>query len=401
MRNEQRRVWLVIPARGGSKGIPRKNLLKIGGRSLVARAVAAAVAACGIDRVIVTTDDADIAAASRAAGADIVERPPELASDSASTESALLHVLDAEEKRLGLVPDLLVLVQCTSPFVTAADVEGIVARLRDADADSALAVHRSHGFIWRESEGGAVGLNHDKTTRQRRQDMSPEFLETGAVYAMTVSGFRKAKHRFFGKTVLYEMPAARSIEIDDFDDLAQARAQALAMDSGPARWEIPEPLAGIVFDFDGVMTDNRVIVREDGVEAVICHRGDGFGIELALKAGLNLIVMSKETNPVVAARCRKLGIRCIQGEDDKLSTFKAIAAQANSTPDRFIYVGNDINDLECMRAAGLGVAVADAIPAILQEADLVLTRRGGHGAVRELLDGVLKLVSHTRRESLP
>jgi N-acylneuraminate cytidylyltransferase len=176
------------------------------------------------------------------------------------------------------------------------------------------------------------------------------------------------------------------------EDLVQARAIASTEEPLAVRWKIPNPLAGIVFDFDGVMTDDRVLVREDGVEAVFCHRGDGLGIERARNAGLNLIVLSKETNPVVAARCAKLGIRCLQGCNDKLGSFRAIAKEAGAAPGQFIYLGNDINDLDCIRAAGLSVAVADANPVVLVEADLVLTKRGGHGAVRQLLDGVLRYI---------
>jgi YrbI family 3-deoxy-D-manno-octulosonate 8-phosphate phosphatase len=386
-------VWAVIPARGGSRGIPRKNLEKVGGLSLLHRTIAAAQSTRAVERVIVSTDDAEIAAHARRAGADVVMRPAELANDTASSESALLHVLDSEEARSGKTPNILLFLQCTSPFIRSEDIAGLLERLDSQRADSALLVCPSHGFLWK-SPDDATGVNHDKAVRLRRQDLAPEYLETGAGYAMRTEGFRATQHRFFGKTVLHEMPSARALEIDTPDDLARARAMAPRLETDP-RWPLPIPLAGIVFDFDGVMTDDRVTVGQDGYESVTCHRGDGLGIERARKAGLNIVVLSKETNPVVKARCEKLKIASFQGIDDKLTSFRAIAANAKAGLQDFIYVGNDVNDLECIKTAGLGVAVADAHASVLTEADLVLSRRGGHGAVRELLDGVLNTLSRS------
>lgn len=142
----------------------------------------------------------------------------------------------------------------------------------------------------------------------------------------------------------------------------------------------------MVLDFDGVLTDNRVLVSEDGSEAVFCHRGDGMGLEMLRESGIEAVVLSKERNPVVGARCRKLDLDYHQGHDDKLRKLAEICTERSISSRHVAYVGNDVNDLECMQWAGVGVAVADAMPSVLAVADLVTDRQGGFGAVRELCD---------------
>lgn len=145
----------------------------------------------------------------------------------------------------------------------------------------------------------------------------------------------------------------------------------------------------VVFDFDGVMTDNRVLVMQDGTEGVLCNRSDGLGIGMLRDAGLALLILSKEENPVVSARARKLKIECMQGIDDKLTALKALLSQRGVDAGDVAYVGNDLNDLECMGHVGLPIAVSDAYPQVLRVARLVTMRPGGHGAVREVCDWIL------------
>jgi len=381
------RCWAIIPARAGSKGIAGKNLKKIQGRTLVARAVEAAKTAVCVERVFVTTDGADIAAAAKAAGAEIVERPAEIAGDAASSEAALLHALDALEAKGEKLPDVLVFVQCTSPFVAARDIDGTVKALLDAGADTAHTAAPTHGFLWRrDGAGQAVAVNHDAHVRLPRQQRDAEFLETGAVYAMRVAGFRAARHRFFGRSVLHETDPLRALEIDTTDDLALARLIAPLIEPQLRAAVIPDPLGGIVFDFDGVMTDDKVIVDEDGKEAVRCSRSDGFGIDMLNERSVPMAVISREANQVVARRCEKLGIACRQATNDKRTALGELCASWGVPLGQVIFVGNDLPDIPAMTAAGLGVAVGDAHAEVKAAADLVLTGKGGTGAVRELCD---------------
>lgn len=145
----------------------------------------------------------------------------------------------------------------------------------------------------------------------------------------------------------------------------------------------------LVLDFDGVMSNNQVLVLQDGTEGVLCNRSDGMGLEMLRKRGVAAMVISKEVNPVVAARCRKLKLECHQGVDDKLPTLQKLANEKELTREQIAYVGNDINDLECMGWVGLPIAVADAYPQCIAAARLTTGARGGWGAVREVCDRLI------------
>jgi YrbI family 3-deoxy-D-manno-octulosonate 8-phosphate phosphatase len=151
----------------------------------------------------------------------------------------------------------------------------------------------------------------------------------------------------------------------------------------------------VVFDFDGVMTDNRVQVHESGEEAVWCHRGDGLGIARLKEAGFEVVVLSTEVNPVVGARCRKLKIEAFQGRDDKAASLRQLMHERAIGPEQIAYVGNDLNDIPCMRMVGWPIAVADAVSEVRALAKWVTRRPGGRGAVREVAD----LLLHSRVEA--
>jgi len=386
-------ILAIIPARGGSKGIPRKNILSISGKPLIAHTIECALNTSIIDRVVVSTDDPEIAAVSKQYGAEVVLRPIEISGDLASSEAALLHTLDYLKKNEGSDPEILVFLQCTSPLTLPEDVEGTIRALVDEDADSALAVAPFHYFLWRQdSDRNAVSINHDKNFRPMRQEREPQYIETGAVYAMRTEGFFKAKHRFFGKTAIYVMPAERRLEIDEPVDFEIAEVIIRKQHVQKMIELLPDPIAAVAFDFDGVFTDNKVLVFQDGQEAVFCDRGDGMGLEQLKNLNIPLLVVSKEENPVVVARCRKLEIPCRHNISDKLSVLKSWLQENNLDPLQVIYVGNDINDLECLQEVGCGVAVGDSHPMAKASAKIVLSSNGGEGAIRELTDLIIERI---------
>ncbi len=381
----------IIPARGGSKSVPRKNLLPLAGKPLIASTIEAALQAATVSRVVVSTDDAEIAIVSEKHGAEVVWRPDEISGDRASSESALLHVLEHLKQRESYWPDLVVFLQCTSPLTTGEDIDGCVRKLLEEDADSCLSVAAFHSFLWRNTpDNSAEGINHDKSFRPRRQEMEPQFRETGAVYVMRTEGFLAAKHRFFGKTVLYVVDGERCLEIDEPVDVEIAEVLLRQRVQLRKLQVLPDPVRALVMDFDGVLTDNRVYVMEDGREAVACSRGDGMGIVALRQQGLDILVLSSEENPVVAARCRKLKVECLQGVQRKLPALQQWLQQRCVSPESAVYVGNDVNDLECLQYVGCPVVVADAHPAVKSSARLVLSKPGGQGAVRELCDLILQ-----------
>lgn len=183
----------------------------------------AAKGASLVDRVVVSTDDGEIAQAARDAGAEIVMRPAEFSTDTASSESVLLHALEYLEAADGYRPEALCLVQATSPLMLPEDLDGAIRLVTNDGADTALVVTRHGRFIWRQDEtGDAVGINHDKSRRLRRQEREPEFMETGSIYVMKTEGFLQHRHRFFGRTAVYEIEEIRSLEIDTEADLCLA-----------------------------------------------------------------------------------------------------------------------------------------------------------------------------------
>ncbi|MFJ5289874.1 cytidylyltransferase domain-containing protein [Streptomyces sp. NPDC088348] len=380
----QPRVLAVIPARGGSKGVPAKNLEAVGGVPLVARAVRACLGARRVTDVAVSTDDERIATAAREAGADVVLRPAEIAGDTATSEAAVLHALDAYPGT-----DAVLLVQCTSPFLTGEEIDGVAAAVTEGGADTALTVAPTHGFVWREEQRAdgsgtdTAGVNHDMAFRPRRQDRPQDYLETGAAYAMNAEGFRAARHRFFGETALVRTDPARVLEIDDPHDLARARALAPLLDvrTLPGRDDVD----AVVLDFDGTQTDDRVLIDSDGREIVAVHRGDGLGIAaLRDTTDLKLLILSTEQNPVVAARARKLRVPVLHGIDRKDLALKQWCEEQGVAPERVLYVGNDVNDLPCFGLVGWPVAVAQAHDAVRGAARAVTTTPGGEGAIREI-----------------
>ena len=149
----------------------------------------------------------------------------------------------------------------------------------------------------------------------------------------------------------------------------------------------------VVFDFDGVFTDNRVWTSESGAESVACSRSDGLGLRRLDEVDVAYAIVSTETNPVVAVRAAKLGADCVQGVADKLAVVRAEAAVRGVSLEAVVYVGNDINDAACLAAVGLPVVPADAWPEVVPLASWVLSRAGGHGCVRELCDAIW----HARR----
>ncbi|MFE7844684.1 cytidylyltransferase domain-containing protein [Microbacterium sp. NPDC057407] len=374
----------IIPARGGSKGVPRKNLRRVGGIPLVARAVDAARRCPSIDRVVVSTDDPDIAAVAAEWGAEIIVRPAELAGDSASSESALLHAMAVLEER-GVDVGVIAFLQATSPFIDSEALDEAVLLVRSRRRDSVFSAVETYGFLWAKAAGDAAeAVNHDAEVRPRRQDRDPHYLETGAFYVMRAAGFRASGHRFFGSIGIAEVPERTAIEIDTPSELQVARAIAPLID-------VPGPVLvdAVVTDFDGVHTDDSVTVGEDGTESVVVSRSDGMGVARLREAGVPVLILSTEVNPVVTARARKLQVDVVQGLTDKSEALREWAADRGIPLSRIAYLGNDVNDLACLELVGWPVSVPEAHPLVLAAARVVLNRPGGAGAVRDLAERVL------------
>ena len=153
----------------------------------------------------------------------------------------------------------------------------------------------------------------------------------------------------------------------------------------------------LVFDFDGVFTNNKVYVNEKGIESIICDRGDGLGLNI-LKKFINLkkwdldyFILSKETNKVVKKRAEKLKIKCINGVDNKLEYLSTYLKSNKKNADGLLYVGNDLNDLAPIKLAGFGICPIDSHPIIKENCDLIFPRKGGDGLVRGIIELIIGL----------
>lgn len=385
----------VIPARGGSKGLPRKNVLSIAGRPLLTHTVAHALGASTVDRIYVSTDDSEISEIAVKAGALVIDRPAELSDDEATTEQVLEHALRVMLEEYDLDPAILVLLQCTSPIRAPEDIDSAVSMVSSGSFDSVLSVSPSHRFIWRSEDNEAEAVNYDPLSRPRRQEMTSEFVENGSLYVFRPQSFREMGSRLHGKIGMHVMGPWSHIEIDSQEDFKLCEWVLSHQRCVPPDADTLRRIKTVVLDFDGVMTDNRVIILQDGSEAVTCSRSDGMGIQQLVTEGVAALVLSTEANPVVQARCSKLGIPCIQNLGvNKAQAFREYLSENELSADDVLYLGNDINDLECMELAGLSVAVSDAHPAVLEIADWVLALGGGGGAVRELTDLVVQARQH-------
>lgn len=205
----------IIPARGGSKGLPRKNILPLSGEPLIVHSIQQALASRQISATYVTTDDSEIADISSAAGAEVILRPDDLSGDKATSESALLHVLSQIEGDGIIMPHAVVFLQCTSPVRPNNDIDRAIDRFRDARADSLLSVVENHRFFWKEENGVVKSANYDYRNRQRRQDFGNNFVENGSIYISKTEGLREHNNRLFGKVCPYIMGPESAYEIDN------------------------------------------------------------------------------------------------------------------------------------------------------------------------------------------
>lgn len=389
----QKNIIAIIPARGGSKGIPGKNIMDFCGKPLLAWSILQAKATKTVKQVYVSSDDLKILDVAVSFGALPIIRPAEFATDTATSEQVLLHAIGEIEKLTKKTIDLVVFLQATSPLRTPEDIDESVKAICDAQADSLFSMAVLDDFcVWFQKENNLEGLTFNPFNRGRRQDREPLYLENGSIYIFKPEILRKYNNRLGGKIVMYAMDGWKSYEIDRKEDLDifEYFFKKNLLDKWTEKQITNEILTGnvdlIVYDFDGVMTDNRVLVSQEGVEFVTVNRGDGLGADMIRAKGIPQIIISTETNLVVRARAKKLKIDVIDACNDKKSALLNYCAMNGYLPYRVIFVGNDINDLGAMNSVGFPIAPFDAHPDVKAIAKIITKASGGAGVIRELAD---------------
>lgn len=401
----------LIPARGGSKGIPRKNIRNFAGYPLIAWSIAAAKQSELVTRVMVSTDDEEIAKIARAYGAETpFLRPAEFAQDNTTDLPVFEHALKWLEEVEGYRPDIIIQLRPTSPIRPKGMVDEAIRILqnhKDADCVRGVVPAGQNPFkMWRFN-GEHKPLNPLLTVEgikepynAPRQILPPVYWQTGHIDAIRASTIISKKS--LTGDVIYPLviDSKYTVDIDTLADWAKYEAviySGLDVVSPRApRRTMPKTIDLIVCDFDGVVTDNSVITDQDGKESVLASRSDSMHIKTLKEQGVDFLILSSEPNPVVQARAKKMGVESIHGVgmQNKGRVMREALEKRNVKAEHVIYLGNDLNDLPCFEIAGWAVAVADAYPEVIRAADYVLTKKGGHGAIRELCELVLKRIEN-------
>lgn len=400
-------ILALIPARGGSKGILRKNIRSFAGYPLIAWSIAAARQSELVTRVVVSTDDDEIASVAHAWGAETpFMRPADLAQDKTTDLPVFEHALKWLEDVEGYRPDVVVQLRPTSPIRPKTMVDDAVRILlahEDADCVRGVVPAGQNPFkMWRfsgeekplqpllEIPGIAEPYNAP------RQILPPVYWQTGHIDVIRVATIAN-KNSLTGDVIFPLLIDPKyTVDIDTLSDWGKYEDVIYSgldvVSPGKSRRAMPETIRMIICDFDGVVTDNLVLTDENGKETVSASRSDSMHIKTLREKGVEVMVLSSEPNPVVKARAKKMGVEAIHGVGlkDKGRVMREILEQKKVRAEDVIYIGNDLNDLPCFEIAGWSVAVADAYPEVLRAADHVLTKPGGRGAIRELCEIVLK-----------
>lgn len=357
----------------------RGALAPLAGRPLLAHTLSAAREARTIARIAVVTALPEAARLAEDLGCHVV------APDAGAPGPGAATVRRALAGRGGYAPPIACLLDPRCPLRGAQHIDGALEFLVHCGADTVLSVHAVDAPLWSEDAGG-LGRPLDPAPPARR------FAENGAIIAARTAVLEASAGLPAGRTVLFPMPALAGFTVQGADDVPAAEALLRLVHRQRAS-ALLKDIKLLALDFDGVMTDNRVLVFEDGREGVLCSRGDGFGFDLLRAIGFPAVVISKEGNPVVGARCKKLKLPCAQGIGDKLPVLERFAREHGLGLDQVAFMGNDLNDLECLRACRLAIAPCDAQPEILRIAGIITAAPGGHGAVREICDAIVR--AHT------
>jgi len=411
-------VLALIPARGGSKGIPRKNIRDFAGFPLLAWSVAAGLGSGLVTRVIVSTDDDEIAAVAREYGAETpFLRPAEFARDDTTDLPVFEHALDWLWEREGYQPHVVVQLRPTSPVRPRGLVDQAVRILLDHPAADCVrgvvpAGQNPHK-MWRLPDGENGPMENllevegiPEPYNAPRQGLPPVYWQTGHIDAIRVSCILEKKS--LTGDVIYPLviDSRYTVDIDNLSDWARYEDLVLGgalefVSPGRARRPMPADIRLLVLDFDGVVSNNLVWTDQDGREIVAASRSDSIRIRELRQAGVETVILSSETNPVVTARANKMGVQALQGLGlrAKGEALGRLMQERGLEPSQVVHVGNDVNDLPVFELVGWAVAVADAYPEVLRAADFVLSKPGGGGAVREICDLILRSMQEKKNGS--
>lgn len=382
-----------IPVRGGSKSIPLKNIKPLCGKPLVYWTLKAACQCPYIDKVYVATDSDKIKETIQGfkngrevnlfAKTEIITRSAESASDTASTEFAMLEFANNYDF------DNIILIQATSPLLQASDINRGFEAFKSAGTDSVLSVVRQKRFHWENDEKGyAHPANYDVFHRPRRQEFKGYLVENGAFYITSKEALIKSQNRISGHIKAVEMDTNTFLEIDEPNDWCII--ETLMNKNGMrAVSEIPE-IKIFLTDCDGCLTDGGMYYSEKGDELKKFNTKDGMGLSLLRERGIITGIITSECVELNRRRANKLKLDILEnGCKDKLSAIKRICHEHKISLENVCYIGDDVNDIEAIKAVGYGCCPADAIIEVQAVAKYISTAVGGAGVIRDVVNQIL------------
>ncbi len=376
-----------IPVRGGSKSIPLKNIREIAGKPLVYWTAKAANDCPRIDKVYIATDSDKIRDAVTEFCLNkvtVIGRSADNATDTASTEAAMLEF--AAEYAF----DNIILIQATSPLLTSEDLTGGLEEFDKPETDSVLSAVRQKRFQWAvEDNGFAKPVNYDVFHRPRRQEFDGYLVENGAFYITGRSALLKSKNRVSGNIRVYEMDESTYYEIDEPGDWLIIEKQ---LEDRQKKKQISIPkIKMFLTDCDGCLTDGGMYYAESGDELKRFNTLDGMAFKLLREKGIVTGIITGENRELNRRRAKKLKIDILEeGVSDKLSVVKSLCAERGIELRNVAYIGDDINDMEVIRAVGFGCSVPNGEDEVKAAAAYVTRKTGGAGVVREVVDLILK-----------
>jgi len=385
-------IIAIIPARGGSKGIRNKNIIDFCNKPLIAWTIEQAKMSKYLDGVFVSSDSENIISIAQKYGSRTITRPSEISCDDSRTEDALIHALDQINNEFDKNETILLVLQTTSPLREHDDIDIAIELYFSKEFDSLFSATRIEDLtIWENNNGHWDSVNFNYKNKLRRQDRPAQYIENGAIYITVPSIIKNNNNIIGGKIGVYQMEFWQSWEIDTIEevDLVRFFFEKHIIEKIEVNIDL-EDIDLIVFDFDGVMTDNRAILLEDGTEGVIINRGDGVGINNLKKFNIPIMILTSESNNVVKKRAEKLNLKIISNIENKKTSLENYLNTISINHEKVMFVGNDLNDSEVMKWVGLPVCPADAHPAIKQISKIVLPEKGGEAISRKIYDLLLK-----------
>ncbi len=379
----KKNIVALVPLRVGSKSVPKKNIKDMAGRPLCAWVLEAACEAVGAENVFVSTDSREIAEVVKGVlpGVNIIDRPDEFATDAASTESVMLHFASIVEF------ETLITLQATSPLTTADDIQKALNLFNVSKYDSLLTGVRSKRFFW-TNDGKAV--NYDPLKRPLRQNFEGWIMENGAFYITKNDILQRCQCRLGGSIGVYEMASENAVEIDEPEDWNEAE-RLLNRRKRSAVNKLLKNIKLLAVDVDGTLTDGGMYYSARGEELKKFNTRDGQGLAMLRDTGIDVAIITKENSPIVRARAEKLKIdKCHIGITDKIGCLRAMCNDMKIGLANVAYVGDDVSDLECMKAAGFAACPSDAVESIRNVSHYICKHPGGAGAVREVCEAILK-----------